>query len=457
MKYTPSCLLIAAVVPLTACQVSISGLDQWIAAPQITVENVRDYHQFDQWLLLNSQNEPLCSSEQVDCTELPPSDDGSLKLFWQRDNQIALHEFSNQAALPGRIEVQWQVDDLAFTDWYQDLPAAYSIQFDDWCGHSSFGIYEHAFPIFQARGLVGSIGIIAGQCYPEEWQQAQEMVDAGWSVFNHSMTHGYPIAPSWDPDAVVNWDNDFEISQSNDLIAENLNGYRPEIIALPNDLLTTEIDQYVRNHPDFIGMRGPNEMDGSWLSSSGMNYRSRVKPCPMGAVCDSIYEPLDTYFLRNDLYGPFSGFKYFGTSSLIAMVDFPINYGGWALQYNHGVEDASWETIPLDVFVEFADYLQQKKQAQEIWVAKPETVVRYHHATLECEVEQVQALPYASKVAIKQSDACLRHNTDITLALPSNMNIEQVWQGDSRLEVYQKADRTLVDFQPGAGDLLVIH
>ena len=462
-------LMIPALLSLQACQLTVDSTNPGTdatATPVLpttvpTTAPTTEPTMTGLWTLSVNEVE-VCSQAQSDCANLPVDANAIVNL--KVNGEFGIYDVSLPAqTLPSDVALE-QTASIEFAEWYADLPAAYSIQFDDWCGHSSHGIYDYALPEFQKRNLVGSIGIIAGFCTDQEWAQAQEFIDSGWSIFNHTMTHVFAIAPSWQPDAVVTWDTEYQIGAANDLVAEKLNGYRMQSVAMPNDLLTTEVDNYVRNHEDFIAMRAPNEMDGTWVPSSGMNRRFTAKPCPQGSVCNGGLVPLDTFFLRNDLYGPYSGFGGFGTSSLIAMVDYPINYTGWALQYNHGVNDSSWESIPLDVFIEYADHLAKRRDAGDIWVATPETVTKYHQATIACTLKAPIALPHATLYQVDtESVACQRHLTAVTAIIDLLAPVTRVLQAGQPLEhSWTKATdhvpaQLMVNFNPAAGELLVLH
>jgi len=62
------------------------------------------------------------------------------------------------------------------------------IQFDD----GNLTVYEKAFPLMKARGIVGTFNVVTsfigteGNC---SWEQLREMQDAGWTIASHSIDH----------------------------------------------------------------------------------------------------------------------------------------------------------------------------------------------------------------------------------------------------------------------------
>lgn len=70
--------------------------------------------------------------------------------------------------------------------------SALCLHFDD----AKSGVYDTAFPLMKARGLVGSVGVIGDQIGQATYMtaaQLRELVANGWSMYNHSDTHA--VAP----------------------------------------------------------------------------------------------------------------------------------------------------------------------------------------------------------------------------------------------------------------------
>jgi hypothetical protein len=416
------------------------------------------------WTLTVGVNE-VCNDQQRDCTLATINDEPLVLALFTAESSNEYQITLNQKTLAGEVSDVFSGSEIKHPNWKYDRIGAYSIQFDDWCGHSTHGIYDRGLKDFKALGIVGSIGINTSGCTDLEWQQAQEFLNAGFSIFNHGAEHKYPDVPTWEnPDSIViTWDNDEQLGDSNDLIAEKLNGYRPEIVATPNDIMTTDIINYIKEHPDFIGARAPNFIDQTWVPSSGVNRRQNVKPCPQGSVCTNHFEPMDPYFLKNDLYGPYSSFS---GNSLVEYLNYAVQYEGWALQYTHGIDDESWESITLAHWEAFIIRLEAAIEEQKLWIATPETIVRYHHATLNCLTLGDQNIPYGWLYKIDDSNEfCERHKTEITAQLNMPEDISAVYQDGTAIEFYYSKPEALAEgdirqvyfeYMPNAGDIVIL-
>jgi hypothetical protein len=93
---------------------------------------------------------------------------------------------------------------------------------------------------------------------------------------------------------------------------------------------------------------------------------------------DPLRGDFDVYNDENSIYYPaFS-------DVLKAYVDDAISKGGWAIREFHGVQDASWETVPTTDYEAHLDYIKEKSHAAELWVDTPSTVGHYRFARQYC-------------------------------------------------------------------------
>lgn len=134
--------------------------------------------------------------------------------------------FSGASTLRFRITARsgytgtFYISNLSFTG--QTLRrATLCLHFDD----ARAGVYDNAFPLMKARGLVGTVGVIGSQIGQAGYMtaaQLRELQAAGWSMFNHSNTHGAQPFMIGDSQA----SDETEITDCrNAMIAAGLNGY----------------------------------------------------------------------------------------------------------------------------------------------------------------------------------------------------------------------------------------
>ncbi|MGL4995757.1 MAG: hypothetical protein ACRC6G_06265, partial [Deefgea sp.] len=95
-------------------------------------------------------------------------------------------------------------------------------------------------------------------------------------------------------------------------------------------------------------------------------------------------------------------------------VDAAINAGGWATRTMHGVNDASWMSVPLAKYTAHLDYLKAKVDAGVLWVTGPSNVIKYRYARDFCK--PILSSSGASIVTFDTSAAqCKKYATPITL------------------------------------------
>lgn len=135
------------------------------------------------------------------------------------------------------------------------------ITFDD--GFRS--VYDYAFPIMKEFGFIGVLCVypsFIGAGNAMTWEQINEMIQAGWSVESHSMTHANIIKDT--PTGNISRQAFFtrEIIESGTII-ERKTGCKPLFMVWPYGI-------YTRETLEFAGTAG---YAGSLTVDGGANYR----------------------------------------------------------------------------------------------------------------------------------------------------------------------------------------
>ncbi len=146
-----------------------------------------------------------------------------------------------------------------------DLPTRpVVITFDD----GNLDIYQYAFPIMQELGFVGTFYIVGNRLESKYFvtpDQINEMVNAGWEIGSHAMSHVDLTLESSD----VN----YEVAQSR-AILRNVTGQPINTFAYPygetNEAVTNKVSEY--------GYRAGMGLGSSWRHSMWtLYYLSRIE------------------------------------------------------------------------------------------------------------------------------------------------------------------------------------
>ncbi len=244
-------------------------------------------------------------------------------------------------------------------NWKNNAKAAYTIQHDDFCAYITDGIIHYAVPELSARGLQGSVGVIAGNCADYHWQAVEQFAAAGHEIFNHSWMHSNPVEPTWS--------DEVEIRQAQQTLVAKTTA-KVEFYAFPQDQASAESIETLKADPSFIGMRSVN-----YYLARGVNDA----------------DTFDPYFIKNDLFtnsGIWSVYE--GSDDILqAYVDDAVSKGGWALRTFHGVEDTSWEQIPLLRYQGHLDYVKSLVDKGDLWVAGASDIIRYGMSRRSCALQ----------------------------------------------------------------------
>lgn len=320
------------------------------------------------------------------------------------------------------------------TNWKGGANGAYSLLHDDLCAYITDGQINYAHPELAKRNLVAAFGIISSKCAEYHWTAAKNFIAYGHEIFSHTRNHNDANTAAWDSVA--------EIQGATQDIAAKLN-YTVSYFAWPSDIAPDAPLAYLRSQANFIGGRAPNRVapDGTiqYGNAAGVNQ----------------FDFADPFQVKWDLFtnsGIWSLYPQ-GSEILNLHVDAAINAGGWATRTAHGVNDSSWETIPLARYTGHLDYVKSKVDAGLLWVATPSQVIRYRNARQYC-------LPVLNGtlngVTFNTSAAeCQKYRSNITLQLnPINATAPlTVTQAGKTLTAVKKNGQFLVDVDPFAGPL----
>ncbi|WP_051711589.1 carbohydrate-binding protein [Andreprevotia chitinilytica] len=281
--------------------------------------------------------------------------------------------------------------------WKGGATGAYSMLHDDLCAYITDGQINYADPELVKRGLVAAFGIISGNCAPYHWTAAQTFISHGHEIYSHTRNH-------YDSNT-ANWVSSVEIAQSAQDIATNLNGYQVSYFAWPSDIAPDAPLAYLRSQANYIGGRAPNRVDASGTITYGQ------------AVGVNSANFTDPYEVQWDLFtnsGQWSLYPQ-GSEILNLHVDAAIAQGGWATRTMHGVNDTSYESVPLARYQAHLDYVKTKVDAGLLWVATPSNVIRYRFARQYC----VPTLATdGHHIDFSATDPqCVKYATPITLEL----------------------------------------
>ncbi|GHD69173.1 carbohydrate-binding protein [Jeongeupia chitinilytica] len=299
------------------------------------------------------------------------------------------------------------VSSAAYTTWSGGARGAYSLVHDDLCGYTTDGQISYADPELAKRGLRAAFGIISGNCAPYHWQAAKQFLAHGHEIFSHSRNHMDANTAAWNSAA--------QITGSQDDIAANLNGYRPTFFAWPSDISPDAPMAYLRAQPGYLGGRAANRVDENgniqYGMAAGVNEAGFTDPFMIKA---------DT-FTQSGIWSLYPQ----GSEILNLHVDAAIAQGGWSLRTAHGVNDASWETIPLARYQGHLDYVKAKVDSGELWMAPPSDVIRYRFARQYCAPTVVTDGNGQAAVRFDANAECQRYATTLTLDIATDRAVTQ--------------------------------
>lgn len=331
------------------------------------------------------------------------------------------------------------------TTWRHDAVAAYTIFHDDTCNGGVDNQFDVAEPALTSRNLVASFGAIAADCEQRDlWDELQILRDHGHEIANHSFSHERLT------DGDVNLDQ--EIDEAHHLLSQNLTDFTPTFFIFPYDAFNDELLERL-SALDYLGARA-------------------------GGRGHSPGDFSDPFRIQFDVYGP--GYSVYVESSgtpcaettagedwsetpedcrayiMNQYVEDLIASGGYGIRELHSLENEAWEPIPTAEYEAHLDFLVDKVEAKQVWVATASDAIRYRFAREIC------LLPVVSGDELRFGNLgpdCTRFATGLTYRLsplsgePTSIT---ALQGDVQLPTEPVGDGSfLVTADPKAGPVVL--
>ncbi|UXY16335.1 polysaccharide deacetylase family protein [Chitiniphilus purpureus] len=320
------------------------------------------------------------------------------------------------------------------TTWAGGARGAYSLVHDDLCAYITDGQLQHAAPELNKRGLKAAFAIISDNCAPYHWDAARAFLAQGHEIVSHSRTHQNSNSPGWNSET--------EIAGSAAAIAAALDGYVPTFFVWPSDIAPDAPLAYLKTQPNYLGGRAANRVDEQGNIQYGQ--AAGVNPADFA----------DPYAIKWDVFTQSGIWSLYpqGSEILNLHVDAAIDQGGWALRTAHGVEDSSWETIPLARYIGHLDHVKAKVDSGELWMAPPSAVIRYRFARDACAPQLVDG----ATIRFADSADCRRYATRLTLEFTSDkpaVTVKASQAGTALPVTRLAADRYRIDAETARGDV----
>ncbi len=326
--------------------------------------------------------------------------------------------------------------------WKFNKQSAYALQHDDYCGGTQGSIDTIVVPALLARGLTASFGVIAKTCWAPLWEKAREHVNAGFTLFNHSMRHTPAYKPTWEKSNFkVIWDNKRDIADANQRI-KNKTGFTPTFMALPYDIGSDESYAYVREHSELIAMRAPVENNGKWSGNLGINHKDFSNP----------------YKLKVELFHNWSPYWKLGKNKrLPAFLQETIEREGFGIQYFHGVADESYYSVAKSEYLHFLDKLKKASDENLVWVADASEIVNYRFAreycTLVLQSRSQKMANFSGQGSLTSTKKCNKSNGQLTAMADIEDNIRKIEQGGQAIKFTQVAGKLQFEYETNKGDV----
>jgi peptidoglycan/xylan/chitin deacetylase (PgdA/CDA1 family) len=303
------------------------------------------------------------------------------------------------------------------TPWRAGADAAYSIIHDDFCDWTTFGLQDYAVPELEERGLRAGFGAIAARCAERNfWPVFDRVVGSGQEIINHSMTHARLTD--------VGTDLAMEIDGAAQLIADNVPGVRIEFFIFPFDAFDDRSIEHLRAS-GYLGARaGVRGWNGSEVEDPLRLAFDAYGPAY------SLYEPDVTAGRVTDILGQY--------------VEDALERGAWAIRELHGVEDNSWEPVPLEEYRAHLDQVAAHVATGRLWMDVPGTITRYVQSRRLCGTPEATGtrLTWRGRAA-----ECAKFKAPLTVELQSERGLVglRARQGERELETRSvNAQRVLV-------------
>ncbi len=254
--------------------------------------------------------------------------------------------------------------------WRDDATAAYALVHDDLCGPELRGIDQIAAPMLEARGLVATMGAIAGACEEYQlWDMVRRLQSRGHEIGNHSLDHE-PVRPH---------NAAREIDQAKQLLESRL--------STPIPFFLFPYDQFDRQTVQLAEAAGHR-----FIRAGSRDDNDGLDAPPINTA-----QPDDDPALEFDAWPrAFSKYALFAEKDILNVhVWNAIQRGGFAMREVHSVtrqavapdSGEGFFPVPLAVYEAHLDFLVNAWRANKVWTGTASTIARYRHARQACRAD----------------------------------------------------------------------
>lgn len=333
--------------------------------------------------------------------------------------------------------------------WKNGALGVYTAIHDDMGADNAQGINWHMDTVLYNRGLVGAPGVITSSCDIVDVNDMKRHQKHGHELISHSWKHG---------GAQSNWDADLEIVQSKKWMDSTLQ-QNTTFFIFPFDQWTPLAISQLKA----AGYLGARSGDRQVITDS-------CKHAGIDPHYHNAYDFADPFDLVFDVYGEkHSGYQYMKTRAggddkhyfMKAHVAAAINNHGWSIREFHGIEDASWESIPLADYQSWMDYIKTQVDVNNLWMANPTRVIKYRFTREYAGTPSLTANAggYSLSFGTSSNSAELaKYNTTVTVFVKTSgisQHIKAV-QGGKTLETAKISDNSFtVEVNPTLGDVTI--
>ncbi len=281
--------------------------------------------------------------------------------FLNKIQGVAIGLFISTAALAQQVS-------SSITSWKNNTKGAYSIIHDDFGSSNMSGIQNYADTIASNRNLKFTFGVITGVTDSWEYQRATQMITQHkHEVINHSHSHyclnRHPNC-TWE-DQFYWAEDDFEreLSQSTTYIKQNTT-YTPRFFIYPFDVGSNAANKYLKNL-GYIGSRtGTKDLVG--LNSNNFGFAN-------GFNDPQQFYKTNFIVLDNGVQSTLEHMNKVVTDA--------INNNSWGNRELHNVgylgHSRSWGEIATDMYRSHLNFVKQKVDAGDLWMATVSEVLTY--------------------------------------------------------------------------------
>lgn len=289
--------------------------------------------------------------------------------------------------------VNAQIVPSSIATWKNNASGAYSIIHDDYGDTGVDGIWKYADTIASNRGLKFTFGAITSRCsasrsingYSSPYEYAKEVMikEHGHEIINHSHDHSCALNSGWSPCGFTGWGelpgslgwvNNLETSTNS--IEENT-GYYPRYYIYPYDVFTDDANAELEAL-GFIGSRTGWANFGQHEPYHRYGYNLNDEPDFFPNTNGFFRTAVQVFGAAEQMF-PLDMKRDF----LNASIDDAIANNQWVNRELHNVGTTGWGSVEEQPYREHLDYVQQRVETGEIWMATISEVLTYQYQKLK--------------------------------------------------------------------------